>query len=154
MLTTQIMRVLESYPAIYLACHRRHVRDDADGTLVSQHQASVLDHLRPDRPTTLSELAEHMGVGRSTMSITVARLVGRGYVKSRRNDDDGRRVDLTLSARGAQVARSNTVLDPQLLGELIRLIPKGEAEAAIAGIECLARYARGLTARRSRGNRR
>jgi MarR family transcriptional regulator, organic hydroperoxide resistance regulator len=154
MLTTQIMRVLESYPAIYLACHRRHVRDDAEGTVVSQHQASVLDHLHPNRPTTLSDLAAHMGVGRSTMSITVARLVGRGYVKSRRNDEDGRRVDLTLTARGVEIAQSNTVLDPHLLGELIRLIPRSEAEAAIAGIECLARYARGLTVRRSRGARR
>jgi hypothetical protein len=54
---------LDAYPAIYLACHRRHIRDDESGAVVTAHQASVLDHLDIRKPTTLSRLAEHLGIG-------------------------------------------------------------------------------------------
>src|SRR5437899_2537531 len=73
-------RLLDAYPAIFLACHRIHVRDDETGKLITEHQASVLDHLHATHPTPLSRLAEHLGVGRSTMSIMVARLVRGGYI--------------------------------------------------------------------------
>ena len=88
MLDSRIRRLLDAYPAIFLACHRQHVREDEAGKAITEHQASVLDHLHASRPTTLSKLAEHMGVGRSTMSITVARLVRGGYVASRRDGND------------------------------------------------------------------
>jgi len=90
MLDSQIRRLLDTYPAIFLACHRRHLREDETGNAITEHQASVLQHLHAMRPTTLSKLAEHMGVGRSTMSITVARLKRAGYIASSRDkkDDD------------------------------------------------------------------
>ena len=62
---TQSRRLLDAYPAIFLACQRRHSRDDERGRAVTEHQASVLDHLSATEPVTLSKLAEHMGVGRS-----------------------------------------------------------------------------------------
>jgi hypothetical protein len=63
MLDSRIRRLLDAYPAIFIACHRRHLREDESGKTITEHQASVLDHLHPMRPTTLSKLAEHMGVG-------------------------------------------------------------------------------------------
>jgi MarR family len=85
MLGPGIRRLLDAYPAIFLACHRqhvRHVREDEAGKSITEHQAGVLDHLHSTRATTLSKLAEHMGVGRSTMSITVKRLVRAGHISS------------------------------------------------------------------------
>jgi MarR family transcriptional regulator, organic hydroperoxide resistance regulator len=90
MLDSRIRRLLDAYPTIFLACHRRHVREDEGGRALTEHQASILDHLHPIRPTSLSRLAEHMGVGRSTMSITVARLVRGGYIVRRRDKNDKR----------------------------------------------------------------
>ena len=80
MFESNVERLLAAYPAIYLACHRDHVRADDAGNPLTEKQASVLDHLDATRTTTLSKLAEHMGVGRSSMSTTVARLVRAGYV--------------------------------------------------------------------------
>jgi len=77
-LDVQTRDLLDAYPAIFLACHRRHVREDERGESVTEHQASVLDDLDANRPTILSKLAEHMGVSRSAMSITAARLVHEG----------------------------------------------------------------------------
>jgi len=149
-LDTQTRRLLDAYPAIFLACHRRHVREDERGRSVTEHQASALDHLDATRPTTLSKLAEHMGVSRSTMSITVARLVHHGYIARRRDHTDARCVGLTLTRAGARIKEQNTILDPQLLREMFRLIPAEELETALQGIERLARSAKVLLQRRKR----
>ena len=100
---------------------------------------------------TLSKLAEHMGVGRSTMSITVARLVRGGYVASRRDGNDARCVGLTLTPAGVRVKEQNTVLEPELVREMFRAMPAAELEAALQGVECMAKYARILLRQRKRG---
>src|SRR2546425_1403510 len=73
-------QLMELYPRIYFACHTRHVRDPRTRRLLSAHQASILDHLDEREPLTLVDLARHMGVTPSTMSLHVERLVRRGYV--------------------------------------------------------------------------
>lgn len=152
MLDLRIRRLMDAYPAIFLACHRQHVREDEAGKAVTEHQASVLDHLHATRATTLSRLAEHMGVGRSAMSITVARLVRGGYVKSSRDKSDARCVGLTLTPAGVRVKEQNSVLEPELVREIFRLMPSGELEVALQGIECVAKYARILLRQRKRGH--
>lgn len=146
-----IRRLLDAYPAIFLACHRRHIRDDERGKAITEHRASVLDHLHGTRPTTLSRLAEHMGVSRSTMSITVARLVRDGYVARRRDHNDTRCVALLLTRAGERIKEQNTILDPELLREMFRLIPAAELETSLQGIERLAESAKVLLKRRKRG---
>jgi DNA-binding MarR family transcriptional regulator len=143
-----VRRLLDAYPAIFLACHRRHLRADAAGKPVTERQASVLDHLDPTRPTTLSRLAEHMGVGLSSMSILVARLLRAGYVAQRRDASDSRRVALTLTPAGARIKADNAVLDPQLLRKMFALMPAAEMESSLRGIESLAKYARILQRQR------
>jgi DNA-binding MarR family transcriptional regulator len=151
MVDSRIRRLLDAYPAIFLACHRQHVREDEAGKAITEHQASVLDHLHATRPTTLSKLAEHMGVGRSTMSITVARLVRAGYITSRRDNSDARCLGLTLTPAGMRVKEQNTVLEPELVREMFRMMRPGELETALQGLECIAKYARILLRQRKRG---
>lgn len=154
MLDSRIRRLLDAYPAIFLACHRQHLRDDESGKSITEHQASVLDHLHPARATTMSKLAEHMGVGRSTMSITVRRLARRGYIACKRNQYDARSVCLTLTRAGARIREHNTLLDPELVQEMFNLISPATLEAALQGMESLATGARVLLRRRSRGDKR
>lgn len=150
MLDPQVRRLLDAYPAIFLACHRRHIRDDATGRSLTEHQASVLDHLDATRPTPMLKLAEHMGVGASAISIMVARLVSRGFIMRRRDPRDGRSVLLTLSPAGQRVKDQNTVLDPQLVAQMFRLMAPGDLEAALHGLEQLAARAQVLLRRRHR----
>jgi MarR family transcriptional regulator, organic hydroperoxide resistance regulator len=147
----RVRRLLDAYPAIFLACHRRHVRDDEAGRTITAHQASVLDHLHATRPTRPSKLAEHMGVSRSTMSTTIRRLLRGGYVRSARDTRDARSVGLTLTPAGMRVQEQNTVLDPELVKKMFRAMPAAELEVALQGIEQLAKYARILLRERKRG---
>src|SRR5215213_1563264 len=103
--------VMTFYPKIYLACHTRHVNDTAKGVKLTAHQASVLDHLDGQDSITMQELALHLGVTPSTMSITIDRLARLGYVKREKDKRDSRRVNLFLTAHGSKIKQSKSVLD-------------------------------------------
>src|ERR1035438_1304615 len=104
---SEVDTVLRCYPQIYFACHKRHVRDEKTQHVLSGHQASVLDHLDDVQATALFDLARHMGVTASTMSLTVDRLERTGYVLRERSTVDRRRVDLLLTPAGMRIKRQD-----------------------------------------------
>ena len=133
--------VLDLYPRIFHACHSRHVRDPKTREAVSANQTRVLDHLDDVEPTSLMALARHMGVGASTMSLTVDRLVRRGYVTRSRHTADRRVVNLRLTASGARLRDAQSVLDPvRVKAMILRLTPE-ERRDALRGLGLLARAA-------------
>ena len=137
-LLTPVARLLAAYPRIYFACHTRHVRDPLKGTTLSSHQASILSHLDPIDATTVSQLAGHMGVTVSTMSLAVGRLERQGYVARSKHPNDGRVVELRLTKDGVRVKESQTVLDPDRVEALLERLSPKDREAALAGLAALA----------------
>jgi MarR family transcriptional regulator, organic hydroperoxide resistance regulator len=134
-------QVLELYPRIFFACHTRHVRDPQTRRILSAHQASILDHLDEREPVTLLELARHMGVTASTMSLHVERLVRRGYVLRERDSHDARRLRVRISASGMRIREANSVLDPVRVRAMLSRLSAEERQAGVRGLEILARAA-------------
>lgn len=141
MLASEVEAVLRDYPRIYFACHRRHVPDPKTRRVLSRHQASILDHLDERAATSVSELARHMGVTVSTMSLAVERLVKQGYVRRTRDQRDRRRAMVRLSAAGTRIKDSQSVLDPESVRAMLRRLSEAERHAALRGLALLARAA-------------
>jgi len=137
----EVETVLRCYPRIYFACHRRHVRDEQTGSVISTHQASVLDHLDDVVNTSLLDLARHMGVTASTMSLTVDRLERGGYVTRERSGEDRRRVDLRLTPAGVGIKRQQKVLEPELVAAVLDRLNERNRRRALRGLELLAEAA-------------
>jgi DNA-binding MarR family transcriptional regulator len=133
--------VMALYPRIYFACHMRHVRDPHSQRVLSRHQASVLDHLDEREPTTLNDLARHMGVTAATMSLMVDRLERKGYVGRLRDTADKRRVHLRLTSAGVRIREASSVLDPPRVEALVARLSPEERETALRGLGLLARAA-------------
>jgi DNA-binding MarR family transcriptional regulator len=131
-------RIIALYPRIYLACHTRHVRDPASRRLLSRHQASILDHLDEVDPTTVNDLARHMGVTAATMSLAVDRLERKGYVARLRDHADRRRVHVRLTAAGVRMREATSVLDPPRVEALVARLTDDERETAVRGLALLA----------------
>jgi len=138
----EVETVLRCYPQIYFACHRRHVRDDRTQAVLSAHQASVLDHLDDVAGTSLFDLARHMGVTASTMSLTVDRLERGGYVSRERSTEDRRCVDLRLTAAGVRIKRQQKVLEPELVQAVLSHLDERKRRQALRGLELLAEASR------------
>lgn len=148
-LSRDVAQVFRDYPRIYFACHRRHVRHPKSGALVSAAQVSILDHLDTAAPTMLSDLAAHMGVTPATMSIAVGRLVNAGYVTRVLDPVDRRKLQLRLTAAGAQLCAANSVLEPSLVHDLLAQLAPSERKAALNGLALLGRAALAAQALRS-----
>lgn len=140
-LRSDVHALLAAYPRIYFACHRRHVRDPQTRRLLSAHQASILDHLDTVDPTTLGDLAGHMGVTPATMSIAIDRLASAGYVTRARSATDRRRAELRLTEAGQRIKSASSVLEPGRVKALLDQIPAKERAAALAGLTRLAHAA-------------
>ncbi len=147
--------LMRLYPRIYFACHRRHVRDPGPSKrVVSAHAASILDHLDTVEAMTVSALAAHMGVTASTMSLALDRLESHGYVRRRADRVDARRVGVVVTAAGDRVRKANSVLDPELVDELMKDMSPEDRAAAIHGLALVADAARSKSESRRTGSRR
>lgn len=131
-------RLIADYPKVFFACHARHRRDPATREPLSSHQGSILDHLDEVEPTGLTELAEHMGVTPSTMSLNVTRLERRGYLERRRSRRDARRVQLVLTPAGVRVKGAQSVLEPERVRSLVARLGAADRAAALHGLALLA----------------
>lgn len=130
--------MLDAYPKIFFACHTRHVQDPKTRRAVSAHQASILDHLDSVEATSLMDLAKHMGVTPSTMSITLDRLARHGYVERRRDPRDRRRSALRLTSAGERIRRAQSVLEPARIAGMLSVLSDEERTQALNGLALLA----------------
>jgi MarR family transcriptional regulator, organic hydroperoxide resistance regulator len=140
-MSPDVETVLDAYPKIYFATHRRHIRDEQSQAVLSAHQASILDHLDDVEPTALFDLARHMGVTASTMSLAIDRLERGGYVTRARSQQDARRVDLRLTPTGLRIKRQQKVLEPALVAAMLARLDDRKRAQALRGLELLAEAA-------------
>ena len=138
-----VQKVVDLVPRILYACRRLDARTLSTGRSLSPQQALILDQLDPDVPTSLQALAAQMNVTAPTMSVAIGRLVREGYVRRDRDEVDGRRLDLTLSASGVRVRKATSSLDPRRVAALLGRLSVADRTAALRGIMALADAARG-----------
>jgi DNA-binding MarR family transcriptional regulator len=92
----------------------------------------------------VTELAEHMGVTASTMSLNLKRLREMGLVTSQRDPSDRRVMNVRLTQEGVQVRNELSALDPARVDAMLRSLgPEGRARAVL-GLRLLAEAAEGL----------
>jgi len=139
------------YPQIYLACHTRHQRASSSDARLSANDSSVLAHLDERDTMTAGNLARHLGIGASTLSATLNRLVKLGYVSRTPAAADRRIVELRLSKTGARAMQGSSVLESARVGALLDELTADEQQLALDGLGLLARAARQLSARSSIG---
>jgi DNA-binding MarR family transcriptional regulator len=136
---------IDLYSQIYFACHTRHVHDPDSGTRVSARQASILSHLDSVDPTPVSELAMHMGVTVSTMSISLDRLERQGYIVRARAESDARVRHIRLTPAGERLRAAQKVLEPRLVQAMLARLSPADRREALRGLELLGGAAREQT---------
>jgi len=146
---SDVTTVLHACDRILRACRPRRVADPGGGPQVSAHQAGVLAYLDPEDPTMVGELADHVGVTASTMSLTLKRLAEAGYVRRDRDPADRRVMNVRLTEAGSRVRAASTSLDLDRLDGLLRELSPRQRGEAVRGVVLLAEAADALR-RRSR----
>jgi DNA-binding MarR family transcriptional regulator len=137
-----VLRILRSYPQIYLACHVDHVRRKSTAHALSSRDSSILAHLSEREGMTARALAAHLGIQPSTLSAALARLTELGYVAQSPGEDDRRRKSLTLTRKGEIAMAATSVLDPRRVKRLLDSLDDEERRRAVDGLALLADAAR------------
>ena len=141
-MSSSAVRIVQTcYPKIYLACHTRHVRAASSPHALAPRDSTLLAHLDERRPTTPSQLARHLGIGKPTVSAAVKRLRALGYLSVTTDSGDRRTVFLRLAPKGAAAMGETSVLEPARVQRLLAVLTTEERRTALAGLELLAHAA-------------
>jgi DNA-binding MarR family transcriptional regulator len=137
-----IERIQFCYPQVYYACHTRHARARSDQSHLSTRDSEILVHLETTTPLTLTKLADHMDLSRSTLSEAVSKLEAFGYVEKASRGRDRRQVAIVLTSKGVDAVRRTSVLESKRLHAVLAQLSKSERAAIVGGLETLARACR------------
>ena len=92
-------------------------------------QVFVLHELRRDAPLSINELADRTLTDQSTVSVVVSKLIDKGLVMREHAEDDARRLQLTLTAKGHRVAKDLPPPIQQLIIEGVERLAPARAKA-------------------------
>jgi DNA-binding MarR family transcriptional regulator len=91
-----------------------------------------------DRRVTMSELAGHLGLDKSTISGLVSRAEKRRLIERAPNPADGRAVDVFLTAAGSELAGRGAAQVARALSPMTGELTAGQARQLTALLErCL-----------------
>lgn len=114
-----------------LNCFRSLVRElrIADRSALAESglgsaQVFVLHQLEAESPLSMTDLAERTATDQSTVSVVVAKLVGKRLVKKTPSRTDARRVELELTPKGRELARRLPAAFQQTLVDAVMQLPE------------------------------
>jgi DNA-binding MarR family transcriptional regulator len=106
-------------------------RDAEKRVGLSGAQLFVLQKLSGSKALSLNELAHRTLTHQSSVSVVAQRLVERGLVASRTSRQDGRRIELSLTAAGRKaLAKSPEAAQDQLIAALARMPRRNRKQLA------------------------
>ena len=112
-------RLERIYRDLWGELHRR----DEEG--LRQHEAQRLSHVPEEGGVTLTWVAAHLLLPKSTASVLVRSLEDRGLVRRERRPGNQRELAITLTPEGARRVAAATLLDTAALADaLARLSPE------------------------------
>jgi DNA-binding MarR family transcriptional regulator len=109
-----------------------------DAPDLSQHERELLHHVPVDGAVSLSWLAGHLGLPKSTASLVVKSLGQRGFVARARDPRDERRLAIALTDAGRARLAEDTVLEPKALAAALAKLGPPVRAALLDGLAQLA----------------
>lgn len=100
-----------------------------DLTVIEINTLVVIGHGEEDKK--MSEIANSLGVTFGTPTVTVDRLIKKGYVIRRRDDEDRRQVFISLSDTGKDVFESIIIIRNILAEKIYGILSEDERKALI-----------------------
>jgi MarR family transcriptional regulator, organic hydroperoxide resistance regulator len=102
------------------------------------HARRLLRHLPSSGATSLTALAEHLQLPKSTTSVLVKALADRGLLTRARDPEDERRLRIALTEEGRRRLAGDTLLAPEPLARALAALPQQTREDLLSGLEALA----------------
>jgi DNA-binding MarR family transcriptional regulator len=143
--------VQRAYPRIWIACHVEHrTRGEPHPSGLTDRESTLLAHIEHDHGAP-SELAQHLGIAKSTLSAHVGRLESLGLIETIVDERDQRRKRLRLTDAGQSAVRRESVLDAARVAEMLAHLTEDDRSAAVNGLALLGEAALAMMHQRRGG---
>lgn len=96
--------------------------------------------LHTDRKLSVSEIAQALDIKKPSVTITVNRLVKKGFLSKSRSETDGRRVDVALTREGERVYRLQAAFHRRLADNIMSEMSDEERRVLLIGVQRLERF--------------
>lgn len=106
---------------------------------ISGAQLFVLQELAEAGPCSINELAGRTFTHQSSVSVVVSRLIERGLVSRRPSEEDGRRVEVSLTPEGGELVRTAPPMAQARLIAGLRQLEPAQCTALAGGLAALVR---------------
>jgi DNA-binding MarR family transcriptional regulator len=123
-------------------------RPDDDG--LRQHEAQLLSHVPEEGGVTLSRVAGHLLLPKSTASVLLRGLEDRGLVRRERRPGNQRELAITLTPEGARRVAASTLLDTAALADAVAQLDLERVGAALDTLDDVVVHARRTATRQVR----
>ena len=130
--------LLDSLARIQRAGRPLFAQDPERGARVSAHQGRILAFLDEADPVMVGELADHLGVTASTMSLTLGRLEEAGNIRREPDHADRRGANVRLTEAGVRARDARRELDPDRLERMLSFLDPAERREALRALALLA----------------
>jgi DNA-binding MarR family transcriptional regulator len=105
---------------------------------LSGQALQVLRQVPAGGTISLTGLAGLLGLPKSTASVQVKALAGKGLLTRERDEADERRLRIALTEKGQDALAADTMLAPDRLAHALAALPDASRAALLAGLEELA----------------
>jgi DNA-binding MarR family transcriptional regulator len=114
------VRTIEQQVALLLRLADRNRRRSSrlDGTL-ERSAYLALSRLAADGPLSVNEIADHLRLDASTVTRQVLAMESAGYVTRERDENDGRRVVITMTPEGAAALQATSTARHDVYREIV-----------------------------------
>lgn len=89
------------------------------------------------QPRTMSEVAAFLKITVGTLTVTVNKLVNKGYVERNRIEEDRRIVQIQLTQKGLDVYKAHQKFHDHMITEMKNLLDEEEEKVIIKSLEKL-----------------
>ncbi len=118
-----VQQVLDAFRRIVQALRESSRAAESRAGLTGA-QLFVLQVVADGQPLSINEVAERTHTHQSSVSVVVQRLVDTGLLRRRRSEEDGRRQELSLSAKGERHLKDSPDTAQRELIDAIAALPE------------------------------
>lgn len=122
-----------------LRLQERSVSKLANGS-VSRTEMHALEIVQDLPEATLTQIADVLGITKATASVSINRLVEKGFLEKSRSESDGRKSILRLTESGEALGKKHKQFHDMLVGSVIREFHVAEYPEVLKSMQALVNF--------------
>lgn len=107
--------------------------DNIDLSINEMHMLEAVGKGK-NKPKTISEIAEDLGITLPSVTVAINKLVKKGYVEKLRGEEDGRIVYVTLTKQGKKIDSVHRYFHESMVRSIISGMSEQEQQVLYQGI--------------------